>query len=91
MHYFQWQGKKLLLELYIQPGATKNEISGLHGDRLKIRLKANAVENQANQALIKFLAGYFRVPKQSVIIATGLRSRYKRVIVDQPQMNIEKF
>ena len=46
-----------MLELHVQPGAKRTEISGLHGERLKIRLAARAVEGAANEALIGFSPG----------------------------------
>jgi uncharacterized protein len=72
----------VILELHVQPGAKRSEFAGEHGDRMKLRLAAPAVEGKANEALIEFLAGYFGVPKRNVRIASGLKSRQKRVIID---------
>ena len=63
----------------MQPGAARTEFAGKHGERLKVRLQARAVEGQANEALIEFLAAHFRVPRRNVRILSGLRSRQKRV------------
>jgi uncharacterized protein len=71
----------LILDLHVQPGASKSEFAGQHGDRIKVRLKARAVEGAANEALIEFLAGHFGVPRRSVRIVSGARSRQKRVAV----------
>jgi uncharacterized protein (TIGR00251 family) len=72
----------VILELHVQPGAKRSEFAGQHGDRIKLRLAAPAVEGRANEALIEFLAGYFGVPKRNVRIASGLKSRQKRVIIE---------
>ena len=56
-------------------------MAGLHGERLKIRLAARAVEGAANAALIEFLADEFGVRKNDVTIESGERSRSKRVSV----------
>jgi uncharacterized protein (TIGR00251 family) len=69
----------VILELHVQPGAARTEFAGRHGKRLKVRLQARAVEGQANQALIEFLAAHFRVPRRNVRILSGLKSRQKRV------------
>ena len=37
---------------------------------------------QANEALIAFLSDHFKVPKRSVRILSGLKSRQKRVQID---------
>lgn len=65
----------------IQPKSRRNEITGLHGDALKIRLTAPPIEGKANQALRKFLAKQLGVPPSSVQILTGHTSRQKRVRV----------
>ena len=72
----------MILELHVQPGAKRSEFAGKHGERIKLRLAAPAVEGKANDALVEFLAGYFGVPKRNVRIACGLKSRQKRVIID---------
>lgn len=69
----------MILELHVQPGAARTEFAGRHGERLKVRLRARAVEGQANEALIEFLAAHFRVPRRNVRILSGLKSRQKRV------------
>ena len=72
----------MTLELYVQPGARKSEFAGEHGGRTKIRLAAPPVEGRANEALIEFLAGHYGVPRRSVRITAGLKSRLKRVTIE---------
>jgi len=72
----------LILELHVQPGASRSEFARRHGDRIKVRLAAPAVDGKANEALVKFLASYFGVPRRGVHIAAGLRSRRKRVVIE---------
>lgn len=72
----------MILEVHVQPGARRSEFAGQHGSRIKIRLAAPAIENRANEALVEFLAEHYRVPKRSVRIAAGLKSRDKRVVID---------
>lgn len=72
----------MILELHVQPGAKRSEFAGEHGGRMKVRLAAPAVEGKANEALIEFLATYYGVPKRSVRITSGLKSRQKRVVID---------
>jgi hypothetical protein len=66
----------------VQPGASRSEFAGKHGERIKVRLAARAVDGKANEALIEFLADYYKVPKRSVRIESGLRSRQKRVVIE---------
>ena len=73
----------MVLELHVQPGAARNEFVGRHGERLKVRLMARAIDGKANAALIEFLSDYYGVAKRDVRIVAGLKSRDKRVIIDR--------
>jgi len=66
----------------VQPRASRDEVSGVIEGALKIRLRAAALENRANEALCEFLADLLKRPKSAVRILNGERSRTKRVIVD---------
>lgn len=72
----------MVLELHVQPGASRSEFAGMHGERLKVRLAARAVDGKANAALIEFLAAHYKVPRRRVRITAGLKSRQKRVVID---------
>jgi uncharacterized protein (TIGR00251 family) len=71
-----------VLELHVQPGASRTEFAGRHGERIKVRLAARAVDGKANEALVEFLAEHYKVPKRNVRIASGLKSRQKRVVIE---------
>jgi uncharacterized protein (TIGR00251 family) len=83
--WLQWQGVDLVLHVIIQPRASKDEIAGPQGDRLKIRITAPPVDGQANQHLIRFLAKIFKVPKSRVQIESGESGRLKRIRIQDPQ------
>jgi uncharacterized protein (TIGR00251 family) len=69
------------LSIHIQPGASKSEIAGLHGDALKIRIHARPVEGAANAELTEFMATCLGVPRKAVKIVRGEKSRRKSVWV----------
>lgn len=81
MSWLRADEEGVTLRLYIQPGAKKTEVVGLHGEALKIRLHAPPVEGQANAQLIAFLALHLAVPKRAVTLLSGEASRAKRVRV----------
>jgi uncharacterized protein (TIGR00251 family) len=83
--YYQWQGEDLLLHVLVQPKAGKDEIAGLHGDELKVRIKAPPVDGAANQALVKFFSKLFKVPKSNITILSGETSRHKRLLIQAPK------
>ena len=63
----------------VQPRASHDEIAGVIGGAMKVRLCAPAVENQANEALVEFLAAVLKTSKSAVKIRSGEQSRTKRV------------
>lgn len=79
------QADGLVLRLYIQPKASRDQIIGLHGDELKVAITAPPVDGQANAHLIKFLAKRFRVAKGMVTIEKGEQGRHKQIRIENPQ------
>jgi uncharacterized protein (TIGR00251 family) len=69
----------VVLQVRVQPRASKDEVAGEIGGALKVRLRAPAVEGRANEALIEFLAQLLKTPKSAVRILSGDRSRTKRI------------
>jgi uncharacterized protein (TIGR00251 family) len=69
----------VVFSVRVQPRASKDEIAGEMGGALKVRLRAPAVEDRANEALVEFLAQLLKRPKSAVRILSGERSRTKRI------------
>jgi len=69
----------VVVEVRVQPRASRDEIIGEMDGALKIRLQAPAVEDRANEALVEFLARLLKRPKSAVRILSGDRSRSKRL------------
>ncbi len=70
-----------VLALRVVPRASKDEVRGVHGDTLKIKLRAPPVDGKANQALAAFLAEALDVPASRVALIAGETSHSKRVRV----------
>jgi uncharacterized protein (TIGR00251 family) len=81
MPYLQSRPDSLLLSLHVQPRAGRNELAGLHGEALKLRLTTPPVDGRANKAVIAFLAGLLGVSKSAIHIKSGLHSRSKKVVL----------
>lgn len=75
----------LVIRLYIQPKASRDQIVGLHGDELKVAITAPPVDGQANAHLVKYLAKQFRVAKGAVSIEKGELGRHKQIRIVNPQ------
>ena len=80
----------ITLRVHAQPGAKLTEVVGVHGDSLKIRLAAPAVEGKANEALIAFLAESFGVARRNVEIVRGQSARRKTLVVTQPAVRPDR-
>jgi uncharacterized protein (TIGR00251 family) len=65
----------------VHPRAKKNAITGEVGDSLKLALTAPPIEGRANAACIDFFANLLKVPRSSVTIASGQKSRRKVICV----------
>ncbi|WP_242395671.1 DUF167 domain-containing protein [Anaeromyxobacter oryzisoli] len=71
----------VVLEILVQPRASRTRVVGEHDGRLKIQLAAPPVEGEANAALVEFLAGALRARKADVAIVRGDTGRRKTVRV----------
>lgn len=75
------RGDAIHFSVRLQPRASKNEIAGLQGVSLKVRVTAPPVEGMANEALIDSLTAALKIPRRNVCIVSGLASRTKVVEV----------
>ena len=74
--------KRATIEVHLQPGARKNEITGFKGEVLYIKVTAAPEKGQANQALIELLADVLDTAKSSLTLLRGAASRSKVVAVE---------
>ncbi|MEY2854476.1 MAG: hypothetical protein RL030_1608 [Pseudomonadota bacterium] len=72
-------GDDWVLDVRVQPRASRTEFAGLFGARLKVRLQAPPVDGRANAALLDFLAAACDLPKSRVTLDAGQTGRDKRV------------
>jgi uncharacterized protein (TIGR00251 family) len=83
--WYRWQDERtVVLELHVQPGARESSLAGRHGDRLKLRIKAPAIDDRANAALIDFLARAMDVPSRQIHLLQGAHGRRKRLLIERP-------
>ena len=70
-------GPDLLLDVRVQPRASRTEFAGLMGNRLRIRLNAPPVDGRANAALVEFVAAECDLPRGRVTLERGQTGRDK--------------
>jgi uncharacterized protein (TIGR00251 family) len=67
----------ITLKIHLFPRASRDEICGLHGDAIKVKVTAPPIEGKANKALQRFIAEKLNLASSQVEIMAGRRSRKK--------------
>jgi uncharacterized protein len=84
--------KETILEVWVQPRASRSEIVGYRDHFLHLRVTAPPVEGEANQSVKKLLARALGIPPSRVEILKGDRGRRKKVrVLEVPLRNWEKL
>lgn len=65
--------------MWIQPGAARSSLAGVHDGCLKLRIAAPPIDGRANDEVCAFLARRLDVPRSIIRIEQGESSRRKRV------------
>lgn len=71
----------VILRVKVQPRASRDEVVGVKGDALKVRITASPVEGAANARLLTVLAKKLRIPRGRLDLRTGSTSRLKSIII----------
>ena len=74
-------GADLVIDIRVQPRASRPGPAGLHGGRLRIRLSSPPVDGRANEELVALRADAFDVARARITIEHGIAGRDKRVRV----------
>lgn len=67
----QQDGDDVLLWIKAVPGASRDEVAGLVGDRLKVRISAAAEGGKANKAICQVLARRLKRKARELSIESG--------------------
>jgi uncharacterized protein (TIGR00251 family) len=65
--------------LHAQPNARKTAVAGAHGDALRVKIAAPAVDNKANLELLRYLRELLDLPASAITIRHGATGRRKVV------------
>lgn len=69
----------MIIKVCIQPNSNENEIVSKENNIFKIKIKAPAIENKANNELIKFLSKEFKIERSLITIKSGKNSKTKLI------------
>lgn len=70
------------MQVKVRPGAAWNEIAGLTGGVLQVKIAAPPEKGKANRELTAFLSGRLGIKKSSITIVKGETGRSKFITID---------
>ena len=73
--------KRIRFSAIIQPRSSKNEVTGIYNNALKIRLTSPPVDGAANKACARFLSKWLEVSSSEINIVRGQSSKNKIIEV----------
>jgi len=68
----------IVISVRARPGASKDAVAGVHGDALKIAVRAAPENGKANDALVNIIASVFNVKRKNVRLMRGGSSPSKQ-------------
>ena len=80
--FLEYRDGALYIRVRVQPRASRTGIVGITDDAIKLRVMSPPVEGEANKAVIVYFSKLLKVPKGSVSVVAGQRSRDKRIKVE---------
>ncbi|MEW6352059.1 MAG: DUF167 domain-containing protein [Thermodesulfobacteriota bacterium] len=79
--YLEVHKEGLALKIRVIPRASRNEVVGLRGDCLCVKICAAPTEGQANAELLRFLGKTIGLPPSSLQILRGKSSKEKVILI----------
>ncbi len=61
----------------VKPGSSQEKVIKTSPSEFTVYLRAKPHDGEANDALIKVLSKHFKIPKTSISITYGFKSRHK--------------
>lgn len=79
--WFEEKKGKLMVRVKVKPRASRNKVGEPVGDYVPVWVTAPPVDSRANDELIAMLAKKLGLPKSSITISAGEKSRTKTIEV----------
>lgn len=76
------QAKAVTLQIKVVPGASRTEIAGWLGHRVKLRVRQPPGQGRANDAVITLLAQQLGLPREALKITRGITTPIKTVAIE---------
>jgi uncharacterized protein len=79
------------LQVKVQPNAARSAIVGYTSATLKVDIAAPAVDNRANDSLVRFIADRLGIPVSAVTVLRGQTSRTKLLGISLEPESMEQW
>ena len=80
----------VLVNVLASAGSSASGVRGVHGDALKVAVRAAPEKGRANAEIAEVLAEYFGVAPKSVTLVAGATSRQKRFEIPIPLADAQR-
>ena len=81
MLYFRERPDGIIFKIHVQPRSSKNAVTGVLGDALKIKLTAPPVDGAANGMCIKYISKRLSVSGSRLEIISGHTGKTKYILL----------
>jgi uncharacterized protein (TIGR00251 family) len=79
--YIKAHNGAFLLQVYVQPRASRAKIIGMHDKALKVAITAPPVDGEANAAVIDLFSDLLKIPKRQLTLTSGHKGRRKAISI----------
>jgi uncharacterized protein (TIGR00251 family) len=81
----------MMIKVRVITNSKSNEVVSRVGSILRVKIKAPAVEGQANEELREFLSDFFDVRRSDILLRKGERGREKTIeITGRTELELEE-
>ena len=70
-----------LINVYVQPRASRTGLIGMHDGCLKLAISSPPVDDKANKSVVSFLSDFFQIPFREIRLCSGKKSRRKQLAI----------
>ncbi len=82
----------MIIRVRVIPNAAHSEVMGRVGSIVRVRVAAEAVDGEANDELMEFLAEFFGVKEKYVSILRGEKGKEKTIQIEgRPDHELEEI
>ncbi|MHC5055636.1 MAG: DUF167 domain-containing protein [Planctomycetota bacterium] len=76
------RGRVVCVDVHVVPGSKREGVIGVHGEAVKVAVRARPEKGKANAALVELVSRIVGVRRSVVEVVSGRSSRRKRVSIE---------